>query len=49
MHNTILATFTITEFRAFKKALAILCRAGMSIPDAVATLIDARDNRRRAA
>jgi hypothetical protein len=42
----ILARLTVAEFRAFKRAVALLVRAGMSHRDAIETILTARHNRR---
>jgi len=44
--DTFLATLTITEFRAFKKALAYLVRAGMTHDAAVTLLVAAITEKR---
>ena len=44
---SVLARFTLAEFRAFKRAVAVLVRSGVAYDDAVNLLVDARDNRKR--
>lgn len=46
MYNDDIATMTVTEFRAFRKAVAVLCRAGISHSDAVQILINAQQTKR---
>lgn len=42
---TVLASFTVAEFRAFKKAVRVLCMAGISHDTAVDILLRARTER----
>lgn len=40
-------TLTVTEFRAMRKALAVLCRAGVDRATAIQILTEAHEKRRR--
>jgi hypothetical protein len=42
-----LADFTVAEFKAFKKAVAILTRAGMQRNEAIDMLISSKVDQRR--
>lgn len=45
MDMSVIATFTITEFRAFRKALLVLLRAGIERQTAIDILLSARAQR----
>jgi hypothetical protein len=49
VNNYTLASFTVAEFKAFKKALRTLVAAGVSYQTAVDLLVDARATRTRRA
>jgi hypothetical protein len=42
MHNEYVSLLTVAQFRAFRKAVAILMRAGMQRTQAVEILVNAR-------
>ena len=46
MYNDDIATMTVTEFRAFRKALVVLYRAGIGHNDAVSLLVNAQQTKR---